>query len=134
MASLVSKCGRWSLQFRLRPNQDRVTIALGAMTEEDAETIATAWPSWWKPTAPTARPILPRPKWVAKLADALHAKLAAAGLVTARDNGDAPAVPLLGPSSTATSKSGRRTPTPAPASTTGKPRATWSTTLGRPGP
>ena len=36
MASLINKQGRWSLQFRLRPNSERATIALGTMTEATA--------------------------------------------------------------------------------------------------
>ncbi len=97
MASLTNKHGRWSVQFRLRANQDRKTVALGAVSEEDAEAIRArvtilvdAYRAESPPDPSTAR-------WVAKLGDDLHAKLAAAGLVVARYSPTAPTVPMLGP-------------------------------------
>lgn len=96
MASLICKRGRYTVQFRLRPNIDRATVALGAMTPEEAEAfrarvgiLVDAYRSESPPDPSTA-------KWVAKLSDALHAKLAATGLVVARETPNAPRVPLLG--------------------------------------
>jgi len=96
MASLNQKRGRWTVQFRLRPNQDRVSVALGKMTQEDAEgfrvrvsILVEAYRAESPPDPSTA-------KWVAKLSDAFHNKLAQAGLVVPRDNPNAPTVPLLG--------------------------------------
>lgn len=96
MASLILKRGRWILQFRVRPNLDRATIALGAMSPEEAEflrarvgILVEAYRSESPPDPSTA-------KWVGRLPDALHGKLAGAGLVVARDTPDAPKVPLLG--------------------------------------
>ncbi len=96
MASLIAKWGRWSLQFRLRPNQDRQTIALGAMSsatarsfQERVEALVEAIRADNPPDPSTAR-------WVNGLSDAHHAKLAAVGLVTPRDNPEAPARTTLG--------------------------------------
>jgi integrase len=96
MASLVSKGGRWSLQFRLQPHQDRATIALGVMLEQDARAIGARVDILVEAHRAESPPDPSTAKWVAKLGDALHGKLAKAGLVTGRDNPDAPTVPLLG--------------------------------------
>ena len=96
MASLTQKRGRWSLQFRLQPHQDRQSVALGAMSEEDAEAsrkrvtvLVEAFRAGSPPDPSTA-------KWVNSLPDELHAKLARAGLVIPRDQGEeAAAVPTL---------------------------------------
>ncbi len=86
MASLIHKGDRWTLQFRLRPDQDRLTIALGSMSEADAECLrkrvgilvnAHRAGEHGEIDVPTAT-------WVSKLPDDLHAKLARAGLVMAR--------------------------------------------------
>ena len=97
MATLLQKGGRWSLQFRLRPNEDRRTVALGAMSEAQAratrervEVLVRAIRAGSPPDRSTAA-------WVADLSDDLHSRLARAGLATPRDNSDqGPAVPLLG--------------------------------------
>ncbi len=98
MASLIHKGDRWTLQFRLRPDQDRATIALGAMDELDAQrfqkyvgVLVKAFRAGKPPDPSTAN-------WVNNLSDDLHAKLAKAGLVIPRatdtDDGGA-AVPTL---------------------------------------
>ncbi len=86
MASLICKNGRWSLQFRVRPNEERQTIALGTTAEATAlgfqrrvESLVNAIRADDPPDPSTA-------KWVAGLSDAHHAKLARAGLVTPRGN------------------------------------------------
>ena len=96
MASLIGKRGRWSLQFRLRPDEDRQTIALGAMSpatarsfQERVEALVEAIRADNPPDPSTA-------KWVNGLSDAHHAKLAAVGLVTPRDNPEAAALTTLG--------------------------------------
>lgn len=86
MANLIHKSGRWSLQFRLRPNQPRATIVLGAVSEEDAklfrkrvEILVTA-----ARAGEHGELDVPTAKWVSNLRDDLHAKLAVAGLVVSR--------------------------------------------------
>jgi len=95
MASLVCKRGRWSLQFRLRPNVDRATIALGAMSDEEAESFRARVSTLVEAHRADSPPDPSTAKWVAKLSDDRHGKLARAGLVTPRDGTDAPTVPLL---------------------------------------
>ena len=98
MASLIKKGnGRWALQFRLRPNVDRVTIALGDVTEFQAKDIQERVEELVKAIRADRAPDVSTSKWVGKLDDALHAKLAAAGLLVPRVAPDeGPAVPLLG--------------------------------------
>ena len=97
MANLIFKSGRWSLQFRLRPNQERVTIALGAVSKSGAagakervEILVKALRAGGAPDVSTA-------KWVNDLPDGLHSKLSAAGLIVPRrhDEEEAAAVPTL---------------------------------------
>ena len=98
MASLIKKAnGRMALQFRLRPNVDRATIALGDVTEHRAKDIQERVEKLVKAIRADRPPDVSTSDWVDKLDDQLHAKLAAAGLVVpgvAPDEG--PAVPLLG--------------------------------------
>ena len=98
MASLIKKGNsRWVLQFRLRPNVDRVTIALGDVTELQAKDIQERVEALVKAIRRDRAPDISTSNWVGELDDALHAKLAAAGLVVSRvAPEDAAPVPLLG--------------------------------------
>ena len=96
MASLIRKSNRWSLQFRMRPNEDRRTIALGDVAEDQAETIKTRVEALVQAIRADRPPDVATSKWVAKLHDDLHAKLAAAGLVVSRiDPEEGPRIPTL---------------------------------------
>lgn len=95
MASLACKNGRWSLQFRLRPNVERATVALGAVSNEVAEEIRARVGVLVDALRADSPPDHSTAKWVRDLPDALHAKLAKAGLVVPRGNADVPTVPLL---------------------------------------
>ncbi len=98
MASLIKKGnGRWALQFRLRPDADRVTITLGDATEFQAKDIQGRVEELVKAIRGDRAPDVSTSNWVGKLDDTLHAKLAAAGLLVPRVAPDeGPAVPLLG--------------------------------------
>ena len=96
MASLIIKGNRRALQFRLRPNLERQTISLGATTEEDAEVIRKRVTILVESFRADSPPDPSTREWVAKLTDALHAKLAATGLVIPRAGTEAPRVPTLG--------------------------------------
>ncbi len=98
MASLIKKGnGRWSLQFRLRPDVDRVTITLGDVTELRAKDIQDRVEKLVVSIRRNRPPDVSTCDWVDKLDDALHAKLAEAGLVVSRvAPSEGPAVPLLG--------------------------------------
>ncbi len=95
MASLIHKGDRWTLQFRLRPDQDRVTIALGAMSEPQAESYRERVEALVESLRADSPPDRSTAAWVANVPDAIHAKLAKAGLVIPRDNGDCATVPTL---------------------------------------
>ncbi|MGA2621554.1 MAG: hypothetical protein ABSF26_28460 [Thermoguttaceae bacterium] len=78
MASLIHKRGRWSLQFRLRPNSERQTIALGTMTEAGARSYKERIEALVEAIRADGPPDPSTAKWVAGLSDAFHAKLACA--------------------------------------------------------
>ncbi|MGA2068568.1 MAG: tyrosine-type recombinase/integrase [Thermoguttaceae bacterium] len=96
MANLIGKGGRWSLQFRVRPHQERQTVALGAMSEATARGFQERVNALVDAIRADNPPDPSTAKWVAGLSDAHHAKLARVGLVTARDTDLATAVPMLG--------------------------------------
>ena len=96
MASLIHKRGRWSLQFRLRPNSERQTVALGAMTEATARGFQERVNALVEAIRADNPPDPSTAKWVAGLSDAHHAKLARAGLVAPRASEEAATVPMLG--------------------------------------
>ena len=96
MASLICKGDRWTLQFRIRPNQPRKCVALGAMSEVQAEAHRERVGALVEAIRADSPPDPSTRDWVAKLPDDLHSKLACVGLVVPRDNDQAAAVPLLG--------------------------------------
>ena len=93
MASLITKGNRYTLQFRLRPNVARVTIALGDVPESQAQNIQSRVEELIKAVRADRAPDVSTVKWVHKLDDALHAKLVVAGLLIARDAQEGPSVP-----------------------------------------
>ncbi len=96
MANLISKGDRWSLQFRIRPNQERPTIALGAMSEVEAKRFQERVEILVEALRADSPPDRSTTKWVNDLPDDLHSKLAKAGLVISRDQGEeAATVPTL---------------------------------------
>jgi integrase len=99
MASLIHKGDRWTLQFRLRPNQEKATIALGAMSEAGAKVFQERVEILVKAlrAGPGGAPDVSTADWVNKLSDDLHAKLARAGLVVPRrqQEQEAATVPTL---------------------------------------
>ena len=96
MATLLKKGERWSLQFRLKPNEDRRTIALGVMEDEQAQLYRKRVGTSIKALRANSPPDLSTARWVEEQPDDLYAKLAAVGLVVARDNAEAPDVPAAG--------------------------------------
>ncbi len=89
MATLLRKGDRWSIQFRLRPNEDRGTIALGIMSEptargfkERVEALVDAIRADNPPDPSTCG-------WVARLSEEHHAALARVRLVVPRDGDEA---------------------------------------------
>jgi integrase len=98
MATLLYRGGKYSLQFRLRPNEDKKTIALGAMNPATAgvfkrsfEALVDAYRAGESPDRATA-------KWVREQSDAHHEALARVGLVEPREKPDQGRdIALLGP-------------------------------------
>jgi len=97
MANLLNKNGRFTVQFRLRPTSERATVALGKMAPEEAEVFRARITTLVEAHRADSPPDPSTAKWVNKLPDAIHAKLAKTGLVTAREAPATPTVPLLGP-------------------------------------
>ena len=96
MASLIQKLNRWRLQFRMQPNGDRFTIALGNVDADQAETVRKRVDELVRAIRAERPPDVSTSKWVDKLPDDLHAKLARAGLVVCRaDPEEGPRTPTL---------------------------------------
>ena len=96
MASLLQKGNRYSLQFRLRPNTDRITISLGDVAESQAQNIQSRVEELVKAIKADRAPDVSTTKWCHKLDDDLHAKLVKAGLLVPRDGAqEGPQVPAL---------------------------------------
>ena len=97
MASLIRKSDRWTVQFRLQPDQDRQTVALGKMSPEEAEAFRARVDVLVEAHRADSPPDPSTAKWVAKLSDALHGKLAKAGLVVPRPKSESQTVATLEP-------------------------------------
>ena len=94
MASLISKGERRYLQFQIRPNAKKQTIALGIMAEEEAQFFRKKVTLLVEAVRSSSPPDVSTAAWVRKLSDDHHRKLAQAGLVVSRISEET-AVPKL---------------------------------------